>query len=146
MPKIEVSTIVRKKNKQEVYDLLKNMHKFPCFMRYVKKLKIIEKTDNRFVSSWNIEIDGASIFWKEEDIFNDREMNLKFKMIEGDYSNYAGEWILDEMPFGTKITLSVSFDWGIPAFEMFVGNILQRKAAKSLKGMLTAIKQKLEGK
>lgn len=146
MPKIEVSTIVRKKDKQAVYDLLKNMHEFPRFMRDVKKLSIIEKSDNRHVSSWNIEIDGANIFWKEENIFNDKEKKMKFKMIEGDYSNYTGEWVLNEAPSGTKITLNVNFDWGIPAFEKFVGNILQRKASKSLKGMLAAIKHKLEGK
>lgn len=146
MPKVEVSTIVRRKDKQAVYDLLKNMHEFPSFMRDVKNLKINEKEGNRFVSSWNAEIDGAAIYWKEEDLFNDKEMSLKFKMLEGDYTNYTGKWVLDETPHGTKITVSADFDWGIPAFEKFVGNILVRKARKSLKGMLNAIKHKLEGK
>jgi ribosome-associated toxin RatA of RatAB toxin-antitoxin module len=146
MPKIKVSTIVRKQDKQTVYDLLKNIQEFPRFMRDLKSLKVMEKSDNRLVTSWNVVIDGASIVWKEEDIFNDQKRGLKFKMIEGDYSNYAGEWILDETPHGTKVTIVADFDWGLPVFEKFVGNILARKARKSLKSMLNAIKDKLEGK
>ncbi|MDD5653031.1 MAG: SRPBCC family protein [Candidatus Omnitrophica bacterium] len=146
MPKVEVSTIVRRKDRQSVYDLLKNMQEFPRFMRDVKSLKISEKQGNRFVSCWNAEVDGAAICWTEEDLFNDKDMSLKFKMLEGDYTNYAGEWVLHETPHGTKITINANFDWGIPAFEKFVGNILVRKARKSLKGMLNAIKNKLEGK
>ncbi len=146
MPKIEVSTIVRKKDKQAVYDLLKEMQNFPIFMHGVKKLDIIEKKDNKMITSWKVEIDGASLLWKEEDTFNDKEKSLKFKMLEGDYDNYEGKWQLEELSGDTKIILSANFDWGVPAFEKLVGDVLRRKARNSLRSMLNAIKKLLEKK
>jgi len=146
VPKIEVSTIVRKKDKQAVYDLLKEMQNFPIFMHGVKKLDIIEKKDNKMITSWKVEIDGASLLWKEEDTFNDKEKSLKFKMLEGDYDNYEGKWQLEELSGDTKIILSANFDWGVPAFEKLVGDVLRRKARNSLRSMLNAIKKLLEKK
>lgn len=143
MPTIKVSTII-KRNKQRVYNLLKDIHRFPTFMRNIKKLDIIERDKNKLISSWEVEIDGVNILWKEEDNFNDKEMSLKFKMIEGDYKSYKGEWQLEDMPKGTKVSILADFDWGMPVFEKLVGDILEKKARKALRGMLHAITKELE--
>lgn len=145
MPVIKLSTKINR-NKPIVYNLLKNMHDFPTFMRDIKKLEIIKKDNNKLITSWEVEIDGANVIWKEEDSFNDKEMSLKFRMIEGDYKEYEGEWRLENTLSGSKINLTVYFDWGVPALEKLVGNILEKKARKALRSMLKAIKQNLEKK
>jgi coenzyme Q-binding protein COQ10 len=140
---IEVSKLV-KQDKNKVYSILKNMEEFPQFMKGVKKLSIIERDDNRLVTHWEVEIDGAIVMWKEEDIFDDKETTINFKMIEGDYKSYGGNWRVEDAPKGAKITIIANFDWGMPVFEELVGNILCRKARKALRSMLNAIKNRLD--
>lgn len=142
MPRIEVSTIV-KQSRDEVYKLIKKMEDFPSFMRGVKKLNVLERSADRLVTEWEIEIDGAVVTWKEEDIFNDSEKSLRFKMIEGDYSAYDGFWKIEDALGCTKISILAYFDWGMPVFEKLVGEVLFKKAHKSLRSMLNAIKKKL---
>lgn len=144
MPIIQLSTIIRNNKRQAVYNLLKDMQRFPIFMRYVKDIYIIEKKGNKLITFWRVSIDCADIFWKEEDIFNDKQMNLKFRMIEGDYSKYEGEWSLEDISEDTRIILYANFDWGVPAFEKLVGDILKKKARDALRSMLNAIKKELE--
>jgi ribosome-associated toxin RatA of RatAB toxin-antitoxin module len=144
MPIIQLSTIIRNNKRQAVYNLLKDMQRFPIFMRDVKDIDIIEKKGNKLITFWRVSIDGADIFWKEEDIFNDKQMNLKFRMIEGDYSKYEGEWSLEDISEDTRIILYANFDWGVPAFEKLVGDILKKKARDALRSMLNAIKKELE--
>lgn len=131
-------------NKQRAYEVLKNIADFPKFMRDVKKLEILEDAPNKLVTAWEVDVDGATVIWKEEDIYDDEALCMKFRMIEGDYQSYTGEWKIKDTSAGTELSLTADFDWGIPVFEKFVGHILKRKACKSLKGMLNAIKKRYE--
>lgn len=144
MPVIEVSTKI-KRPKIEVYKTIKNMESFPTFMRDIKNLNVIKRfSENRIVTSWETEIDGAPVSWKEEDIFDDKNCQVKFSMLEGYYKSYQGYWLLKNEANGTKLSLRVEFDWGIPILEKHVGMALENKARHSLLGMLQAIRKKLE--
>lgn len=140
---IEVSTIV-KQNKNKVYNILKNMEEFPKFMQDIKKLKVLERDANRLVTVWEVNIEGALVSWKEEDIFDNDAMSINFNMLEGDYSAYGGKWILTSLPKKTKISLLVNIDWGIPSFEKIINPILERKQKLIFKTMLIAIKNHIQ--
>jgi ribosome-associated toxin RatA of RatAB toxin-antitoxin module len=143
MPKVEVSVNI-KKPKEEVYKVIKDMESFPLFMRHVKNLKIIKRWNDGIITAWSIEIEGAPVNWREEDFFNDANYELKFNMIEGDYEEYEGRWLLQDYNNSTKLTLEANFDWGIPVLEMYVGKALEKKARRSLLGMVQAVKNKAE--
>lgn len=143
MVNIEVFTIV-KSTRQVVYALLKDLHKFPSFMQNVSSVDVVEMNNEGMTTSWKIKIDGADIFWTEKDVFDDKNLCLRFKMLEGDYNDYEGEWRLEQAPSGTKIVLRARFDWGLPALEKLAGKTLEDKARRSLRGMLHAIKNKIE--
>lgn len=144
MPKIE-SHIIIKKPREEVFKLLKDMEHFSEFMRDVKSLKILEQNENKLITQWQIEIEKTAINWKEEDIFDDKAYTLKFRMLEGDYEEYQGTWQLLPHFGATLLKISAVFDWGIPVLEMFVGDVLEKKAQLAFKGMLKSIKKRLEG-
>jgi len=146
MPKIKETIKIYGKNRGEVYELIKKIDEYPSFVNNIKKSQILETHGNRAVTSWEIGIDSISICWKEEDILDDQNMILRFNMIEGDYGRYEGEWLLEDIPGGTKITLTANFDWGIPILEKFVGDTLFKKAKIYIKGFLMAIKKKLEAR
>ncbi len=145
MPRIEVSIIV-KEDRKEIYDLLKKTEEFPKFIKGIKRIQIIKQLPHRSIINWEVLVDGALIVWKEEDLFDNVNYTIRFKMLEGDYDKYEGEWKLVQLLNGTKIFLCINIDWGAPAFVDFpeVKNILIRKTKKSLKSMLIAIKKKVE--
>lgn len=145
MTTIELSVTVNQA-KEQVYNILKNIEQFPSFMRDVRKIETIESKPSGLVTLWEVNIDGAMVTWKEEDIFDDEATSVKFKMLEGDYIVYTGTWDIKSLSHKTKINLFVNIDWGVPAFVKFpeVKNILLRKTKKSLKSMLIAIKNKAE--
>lgn len=142
MPRIEVSKTIAAA-KKEVYEIIKNMERFPEFMSDVKQVKVIKKQDDKIVTEWKADIDGVPLEWIEEDIFNDKEMSCAFKAIEGDYG-YKGRWKLEEANNGkTEVSVMAEFDWEVPHFEKFIGHILEKKARSSLRSMLSAITKKL---
>lgn len=143
MPKIEVSIIIKRPQK-EVYKTVKDMESFPAFMRDVKNLKIIKHTDNKIVTAWETEIEGAPVAWKEEDSFDEANYQVKFNMVEGHYKEYHGAWIMESHPKGTRLILKANFDWGIPVLEKYVTQALEQKARRGMLGMLQAIKNKTE--
>jgi ribosome-associated toxin RatA of RatAB toxin-antitoxin module len=143
MVNIELSVLAKQEQKK-VYKILRNIEEYPKFMRSLKKIEVIERGANRLVTHWEVDIEGTIITWNEENIFDDTQMKMRFKMIEGDYNSYEGEWKIKNAPAGTEISLSASFDWGIPVFEKFVGNVLIMKARTYLKGTLRSLKKKSE--
>jgi ribosome-associated toxin RatA of RatAB toxin-antitoxin module len=144
MPKIEVSVKIRGP-RDKVYKIIKDMENFPHFMREVKNLKIIKRMDNALVTAWEIEVDGAPVNWKEEDYFDDANYQVRFNMLEGNYEEYQGRWLLQDISRNhTRLTLEADFDWGIPILEKHVSKALEDKARRSLLGMIQAIKKKAE--
>lgn len=144
MSTIEVSVKI-KGPKDRVYKAIKDMESFPNFMRDVKTLKIIKRfSENRIITAWETEIDGAPVNWKEEDLFDDANCQLKFNMLEGSYYEYQGYWIIQDFHNRTRLTIKADFDWGIPVLEKYVGKTLEDKARRGLLGMIQAIKNKVE--
>ncbi|MCM8782261.1 MAG: SRPBCC family protein [Candidatus Omnitrophica bacterium] len=143
MPRINVSVNIRDKA-VNVYSVIKDMESFPGFMRDVKSLKVIKSSPAKFISAWDIEIEGAPVKWKEEDIFDDEKLELRFNALEGDYKAYQGKWKIIPMDKYTKVVIEADFDWGIPALEKYVGKALEKRARLALAGMLQAIKKKME--
>lgn len=144
MASISVVAVIRRR-KEIVYQALKDIEKFPSFMKGVKEIWIRNSNGNRMTSLWKIDVDGTPIEWAQETILDDLEKkSVRFKMIEGDYDKYEGEWLLEEKEGGiTRVELHAVFDWGVPGLERFVGKVLEEKARLSLKGMLFAIRKEL---
>jgi len=144
MPRIQVCVNI-KKPKEEVYELIKKMEDFPSFMHNVRSLKVIKQLgDNRVVTAWETEIEGVLLCWKEEDCFDDANLEIRFSMLEGNYNGYYGRWRIETNQGGCKLTLEADFDWGIPILEKYVGPALVDKARHGLLGMAQAIKAKIE--
>lgn len=142
MPNVNISTIVAK-SPVEIYRILKEIDKFPQFMKDAKEVKVLHRiSDDKIVTRWKTDIDGTPVDWLEVDTYNDKEKSLVFKMLEGDFEKYEGRWTLTTLERGTKITLCTYLKWGIPNFERYIGHILENKAYRSLKSMLWLVRKR----
>lgn len=137
------SSIIVKQPKEVVYDLLKHMEQFPQFMGNVKRVTVVEGMGNRAITNWEIEMEDTQVTWKQESIFDDKNMSIKFRMLEGDFGKYEGEWSLFQLLTGTEIRLSVIVDWGMPSWERHAGDILKEKAELILQKILREIKSRM---
>lgn len=144
MPKISVFVTV-KRNREDVYSVVKNVERFPQFMRDVKSVKVLKRSDGGIVAAWEADIDGAPLNWKEEINFDDENFQARFNLLEGGYKAYSGRWFVEGIHGDTcKLSLEANFDWGIPILERYVGKALETKARRGLLGMVQAIKKEVE--
>lgn len=144
MATIESSTIVSC-DREKTYDFIKNnIEQFPKFIPNIKKLKLLQRlSPNKIITEWAVDIDGASVRWKEEDIFDDKNFCISFRMVEGDYAKYEGRWQFENTANGTKVYIAATLDWGIPNLGKHVGPVLEQKAKLNFRSMLWAIRKQL---
>lgn len=143
MPYVETSIEIESVRKG-VYELASDMEKFPDFMPDVHKVKLVKKEGNKTVTAWETEVDGISISWTEEELFDDEAFKISYKLIEGDLDKFEGEWRFEETPSGTKVTMTVDFDFGMPNLEELLGPVLEMKVKENSEMMLSGIKTKME--
>lgn len=138
------SGILIKGKIRDVYQMAKAMEKYPEYMPDVESVKVIERNGNKTVTDWTTSVEGTPICWKEEDIFYDEEKSIKYRLIEGDLDKFEGEWIFKKTPEGTKVVLTVDFDFGMPTLAELLGPILDEKVKENSLMMLNAMKKKIE--
>lgn len=144
MPYVEVSLPVSC-SKESIYPILKDMERYPDFMRDLVSVEVVERKENTTVTRWISNVDGRVIKWTELDTFDDANMHIAYEQIEGDLKRFSGEWILQETADGTEIKLTVDFEFGIPMIAGLLNPILKKKVRENSMNMLQAIKHKLEG-
>lgn len=143
MPFVEV-VISIDCNREKIYPILKDMEKYPEFMKDLVSVEILERTGHNTVSKWVSNVDGRVIKWTELDTFDDENMHIAYKQIEGDLKKFEGEWILTPLIEGTEIKLTVDFEFGIPMIAGLLNPILKKKVRDNSMNMLKSIKEKME--
>jgi len=143
MPYVETSIYIEK-DPDSVYSFAKNMEIFPKYMTDVESVTVTEKTENGTITEWVTNIEGTPIIWTEEDIFNDKERTISYRLIEGDLDKFEGTWNFHPEETGTKVVLGVDFDFGIPHLEELIGPTLESKVKENSDMMLNGVKAYFE--
>ena len=145
MPYVEVSLPVRAE-RSEIYPILKEMEKYPEFMTDLVSVEVVERKENSTITKWVSNVDGRIIKWTEVDLFDDANMHISYKQIDGDLKKFEGEWILTPVADGTEIKLTVDLEYGIPMIAGLLNPILKKKVRDNSLNMLTAIKERMENR
>ncbi|MBM7623397.1 type II toxin-antitoxin system RatA family toxin [Sporohalobacter salinus] len=143
MPDIENSILIDGEM-EEVYEVAKDMENYPQFMENIVEVKVVERGENTTITSWIAEVDDKRLTWKEKDIFDPENKHISYKLIEGDLKKFSGEWQFEEKNMGTKLRLTVNFEFGVPMLSAVVNPILKKKVISNSKAMLKAIKEEVE--
>ncbi len=143
MPYVEVSMPVMCE-RSKIYPILKQMERYPDFMQDLVSVQVVERKDNTTVSKWVSNVDGRIIKWTELDTFDDENMHIGYRQIEGDLKKFEGEWILTPISGGTEVKLTVDFEFGIPMIAGILNPILKKKVRDNSMNMLKAVKERVE--
>lgn len=144
MPQVEASVVVQG-TPQSVYALAKDMESYPEFMEDVVSIKVIERSPGRTITDWHAKLQGKPMRWKEEDLFDDETPHIRYQQVSGDLKKFEGDWFFDAAEGGTKVTLTVDFELGIPMFAAMLNPVAKLVVKSNVESMLRGMKAKLEG-
>ncbi len=143
MPYVEVEEFIRA-GREAIYPILKDMEKYPQFMNDLVSVEVIERKENMTITKWESNVDGRTIKWTEQDVFDDENMHITYNQIDGDLKRFQGEWILTPVNDGTQIKLTVDFEFGIPMIAGLLNPILKKKVRENSQNMLAAVKDRVQ--
>jgi ribosome-associated toxin RatA of RatAB toxin-antitoxin module len=143
MPYVE-TTIDIKAPARTIYELAKDMERYPEFMPDVETVKVLERKGNETVTRWKTLVEEAPIEWTEVDVFDDAKTRIDYRLIEGDLDKFEGAWTFTENGGVTKVVLGVDYDFGVPTLAELIGPILQKKVEENSQMMLKALKERCE--
>ena len=145
MPHIEVDKLL-KYSCDAIYPFICRMERYPEFMDNVVEVKILERDTCKTITSWKVFVDGIKVGWIEEDLFDEKNYKISYKQIEGDFTNFNGEWILEKTQEGTIVKLIIDVDLGISMLANFINPILIKKISDNSMKMLESIEKELNQK
>jgi coenzyme Q-binding protein COQ10 len=129
-----------------IYELAKDMERYPEFMPDVETVKVLKREGNSTTTRWKTLVEEAPIEWTEVDIFDDERTRIDYRLIEGDLDKFEGAWTFEERDGMTHVNLGVDFDFGVPTLAELIGPTLQKKVEENSLMMLTALKTRAESK
>ncbi len=145
MPYLEASIVVDAPAR-DVYELAKDQERFPQFMPDVESVTIVERLADRVITRWKTLVEEAPIEWTEEDLFDDANARIDYKLLEGDLDKFEGSWTFVEGDGRTHVTLTVDYDFGVPTLAELIGPTLHKKVRENSDMMLAALKREAEGR
>ena len=143
MPFVETKIVVGAAAR-DVYELAKDLERFPEFMPDVELVTVVERDGNRLVSRWKTLVEEAPIEWIEEDFFDDDALRVDYKLLEGDLETFEGSWTFHQRDGETHVALGVTYDFGVPTLAELIGPTLHKKVRENSEMMLAALKREAE--
>ncbi len=144
MARVEASTLIQAPL-EAVYDLAKRVEDFPRFMPDLERVTVLERHGALpAVTEWVGVVEGRRIRWVEEDAWDDARHLCRFRQREGDFERYEGTWTFEPNGGGTRTTIAVEFEFGIPLIGGLLSTLLRVKMKENLDGMLAALRDRLE--
>lgn len=131
--------------REAVYELAKDMESYPEYMPDVESVKVVSRRPNATITEWETSVDGTPILWTEEDVFDDGNFTITYRLIEGDLDKFEGMWKFEQTTQGTEVTLTVDYDFGIPELTNLIGPTLEQKVGENSVMMLEGMKRRIEG-
>lgn len=137
-------------SREAVWEITKDMEKYPELMPDVESVKITERGvtgDGKEyqITEWVTSVEGTPILWTEKDIFFPEEFRIDYYLIEGDLDKFEGSWNIRDLGTNrSEAVLGVDYDFGIPELTNLIGPTLHEKVGENSTMMLQGIKQRAE--
>ena len=145
MPYVEVMVVVEAPAR-DVYELAKDQEQFPQFMPDVESVTVIARDAHGVRTKWKTLVEEAPIEWIEEDRFDDQGLRITYALTEGDLDTFEGEWTFVADGTRTNVTLTVTYDFGVPTLAELIGPTLEKKVRENAEMMLAGLRAEAEGR
>lgn len=138
------SSVLVKSDKRKVFEVMADVEKWPEFLSLHRKQKIlsISEKEGNIV---NITLErGGKIRWRLFITINNNDCSIISKQIQGPVKGLEARWRFEELPEGTKMTITHQLNYKI----FLIGKLIEIIAAKVIKKLtkntLKAVKRRVE--
>ena len=129
---------------RRAYDLATDMESYPRFMKDLISVEVLERNGRSQLTAWSGRLQGRVLRWKEKDDFDDSDCVIRYRQIEGDLRRFEGAWSFVAEGDGTRITLRVEYEVGIPMLAGLLDPVAGVVIRRNCRDMLDAMRQRLE--
>lgn len=129
-----------------IYELAKDQERFPQFMPDVESVTVLERRPDGVRTKWKTLVEEAPIEWIEEDRFDDDGLRITYALTEGDLDTFEGDWTFVADGGRTNVTLTVTYDFGVPTLAELIGPTLEKKVRENAEMMLAGLKAEAEAR
>lgn len=145
MPTVE-TTVWINAPLEKVYAIAKDSVSYPEYMKDVKSVTPVERTDGRFVADWVgiVPTFGLKVRWRQEELWDDATHSSQFKQLEGDYDQLEGTWRFREENGGTRFDQHLDYEYNVPTLGPLVKKVIYSVVVKNLENINEAFKKRAE--
>ncbi len=134
---------------EQVFAAARQVERFPEWLDYVTAIRVRERSeDGRVViSEWEASVPmfGLKARWVERDEWDEENKVCRFALQEGDLERYEGEWCFLPHPEGTRMVLTVTYEYRVPIggalVQQLVRKIVEQMSQRLLDGIAQAAEQ-----
>ncbi len=132
-----------------VYSSAKQTEALARYIPNLTKIEVLKQTPEMTKARWHgkIQIMGMTrdVVWTEVDRWDDSAHLCAFEQVEGTFKLYRGSWTFEEHPEGTKTTLQIDYDLGLPIggplLDSMLEKIVMENARQFLNGLEALLKE-----
>ena len=136
---------------EQVFAIARQVERFPNWLDYVTAIRVLERSEDGkvVVSEWEASVPmfGLKARWVERDEWDEEQKVCRFALQEGDLDKYEGEWVFEHHPEGTRMVLTVNYEYRVPIggalVQQLVRKIVEQMAQKLLEGIAKATEQSM---
>jgi coenzyme Q-binding protein COQ10 len=129
---------------EAVYAKVADMEAYPVHMRTVRSIEVLERGPGRTVTRWTADLGGGRLIrWDEEDLFFPEEGRIRYRLVKGDLKTFQGEWRVEPEAEGTRLTLTVEFEFGLPMLASLLNPVGAVLIRRNMEAMLQGIQEAL---
>ena len=130
-----------------VYEVAKDIERFPEFFADVESVKIIERTATGFTSDWVGVVAklNRKLKWRELDVWNDATHTCTFSAISGDWDKYDGVWTFHEQDGSTRMAMQLECDVNVPLIGAIIRGLIGKLAKANIDNMFEGIRRRALG-
>jgi len=138
VPEVVVERVIAAPREQ-VYQLAKNMEAFAEYLPNAKEIRTLERLADSQLTEWVTQLKGMTFRWVERESFDDENLKIYYEQTEGDLAVMKGEWSFEEHPEGTHVTLTCTFEFGMPALAAVLNPIGAIAVRENISKLLEAL-------
>ncbi|MCP4649056.1 MAG: NAD(P)-binding domain-containing protein [PVC group bacterium] len=139
---IQFSRVIHAK-KWKVIRTLTRVWELPRLVHSIKEVTVLQRSKRTLKTKWHIEVNNVPISWIEEETLCLQENRICFRAVEGDLTNFSGEWNFQDHPEGTQVSLSAKVRFDIPAIGQVSGPFIQQLLTRNFEAIMDAFERRL---
>ena len=125
---------------EQAYKTISDFKQFEKLCTSVISIDVNKISNTQSDSTWKVHFHDGEMYWREKDIFNDKERTIDFNQLEGDAEEFYGRWIVEIVsPNHSKVCFEASLCMGIPTLADILEPIAETAIKNNINEMLTEL-------